>query len=152
MSDLIKTPAAARLQSILWWLFVVGAPLVAWKQYGLPGLATALGAVLFWLLLQFTRVMTVMKTAARRPKGYVRDAANLHRRMRLGVKLFDLVRATGGLGVLVSAEGQQPEVYHWTDSGGVRLTCTFDNGRLVAYELGRGETPEPEPETPPAQP
>ncbi len=147
-----SSPSSERTKSIFWWLLAVAILVVAWKQYGVPGLVLALGVLLFWLLLQFTRVMTVMKTAARRPKGYVRDAANLHRRLRLGVKLFDLVRATGGLGVLASAEGVQPEVYHWTDSGGVRLICTFDNGRLVAHELGRGDTAEHAPETPPAQP
>lgn len=140
-----------RLKSVVWWLLALAVPVLAWLQYGLPGLTLALGAVLFWLLLQFTRVMTVMKTAARRPKGYVRDAANLHRRLRLGVKLFDLVRATGSLGVLESPEGNQPEVFHWTDSGGVRLVCTFDNGRLVAHEITRGEPPVPEAESHPAQ-
>lgn len=135
-----------RLKSVVWWLLALAVPVLAWLQYGLPGLALALGVVLFWLLLQFTRVMTVMKTAASRPKGHVRDAANLHRRLRLGVKLFDLVRATGSLGVQESPEGTQPEVFHWTDSGGVRLVCTFDNGRLVAHELTRGEPPVPEAE------
>lgn len=141
-----------RLKAAFWWLLAVAVLVMAWVQYGAPGLVLALGVLLFWLLLQFTRVMTVMKSAARRPKGYVRDAASLHRRLRLGVKLFDLVRATGGLGVLASAEGAQPEIYHWTDSGGVRLICTFENGRLVAHELGRGDPPVPEPGETPAQP
>lgn len=133
--------APDRWKSLAWWALAAVAVFVAWRQYGSGGLLLAFGALLFWLLLQFTRVMTVMKTAARRPKGHVRDAAQLHRRLRLGVKLFDLVRATGSLGEQVSPDGAQPEVYHWTDSGGVRLIGTFDNGRLVSHELARSDAP-----------
>lgn len=143
MMDFLRSE---RFRSALWWLLALALLVTAWQQYGAAGLVLAAGVLLFWLLLQFTRVMTVMKNAARHPKGHVVDAARLHRRLRLGVKLFDLVRATGSLGEPASPEGAQPEIFHWTDSGGVRLVCRFDHGRLVAHELTRAD------DTPFAQP
>lgn len=145
MNDFLSSK---RLRAVFWWLLALGLLAAAGYQYGLPGLALAGGGLLFWLLLQFTRAMTVMKNAAGRPRGYVRDAAQLHRRLRPGLALLDMVRATGSLGVLVSPEGAQPETYHWTDSGGVRLVCHFEEGRLVSHELTRGDSPDSAPAQP----
>ena len=137
-----------RLRAAFWWVLALVLLAAAWHRFGLAGLALAGGALLFWLLLQFTRAMTVMKSAARRPRGYVRDAAQLHRRLRPGISLLDLMRATGSLGVLASPEGEQPEIYHWTDSAGVCLVCRFDNGRLVSHELTRVDGPDSAPVQP----
>ena len=58
-------------------LFTVGA----WRQFGWPGIAMAAGGVVMWILLHFTRLMTVLKRAANRPVGHVASAVMLNAKL-----------------------------------------------------------------------
>jgi hypothetical protein len=49
---------------------------------------------------------------------------------------------TRSLGERLSAEGEEPERYRWTDNGGSSVTVTLQGGRVIAWEMQR----------PPAQP
>ena len=40
-----------------------------WRTMGWPGIALATGGVVMWILLHFTRLMTILKKAANRPEG-----------------------------------------------------------------------------------
>ena len=47
---------------------------MAYQTYGWPGVAAAVGALVMWALLQFTRMMQVLRRAKDRPIGYVDSA------------------------------------------------------------------------------
>lgn len=122
---------------------------MAWRGWGWPGVALAVGGVVMWMLLHFTRLMKVLQGASKRPVGWVDSAVMLNARLRPGVNLLHVVAMTKSLGEQKSAEGEQPEVYRWTDGTNSSVTCEFARGKLVKWELFRPAA-EPEPGAPPA--
>ena len=126
---------------------VIGLVLVGYASAGWPGVAAVVGGLVMWALLHFTRLMNVMKKAANRPMGYVGSAVMLNARLKSGVNLMHVMAMTRALGEQLSAEGQEPEVYRWTDGTKSHVTCKFFNGRLASWELVRpapGEEPAAE--------
>ncbi len=126
---------------------------VAWRSYGWAGVAVAGGALVMWLLLHFTRLMTVLKRAADRPIGFVASAVMLNARLKPGVNLMHVIAMTRSLGEQRSPKDEQPERFRWTDGGGSHVTCEFRGGKLVSWTLERPQ-PEPDqsPEAPPSAP
>lgn len=122
---------------------IAGAVFVAlaFRQYGWPGVAIATGALLMWLLLHFTRLMTVLKRAANRPVGYVGSAVMLNAKLKPGVTLLHVVAMTRALGEQLSPKDQQPEVFRWTDGTKSHVTCEFAGGKLQKWTLVRPEQP-----------
>lgn len=118
----------------LGWALAVLAHGLGWVQYGWPGLAMAFSVTVFWLLLQFSRSLRVMRRAAAAPLGSVGSAVMLHSRLRTGMRLLDLVTQTGSLGRRL--EGPL-ERYAWGDAGGDEVWVTMKNGRCEAWELQR---------------
>ena len=118
---------------------ILGAVLVAagWRMAGWGGVALAGGAIVMYLLLHFNRVMAVMRKAANRPKGYVGSAVMLNAKLKPGVNMLHVMALTNSLGELLSAEGEQPEVFRWTDGTASSVTCEFRHGRLAKWELSR---------------
>ena len=114
----------------------------SWYAYSWSGVAAALTGGVMWILLHFNRMVHVMKQAADRPKGYVGSAVMLHAKLRRGVNLLHVMAITKSLGERLSAEGEQPEVYRWTDGTGSLVTCEFHNGRLANWKLWRPEAAE----------
>ena len=117
----------------------------AWRQFEWAGLALAGGGVMMWLLLHFTRLMTILKKAANRPIGHVASAVMLNARLKKGVTLMHVIAMTKSLGQLQGVANEQPEVYVWTDTGGSKVTCTFAGGKLQQWELWRPAPPQDEP-------
>ena len=117
--------------------FVAGA----WVQYQWAGVAIATGAVVMWILLHFTRMVTVMSRAANRPVGHVASAVMLNVKLQKGVNLMHVIALTKSLGERLSEENAQPELYKWTDSGDSFVICTFKDGKLKSWEMTR---PAPE--------
>ncbi len=109
----------------------------AWQAYGLPGIAGASGGLVMWLLLHFTRLMHILKTAADRPVGYVGSAVMLNVKLKAGWPLMKVIAFTRSLGEQLSPREEQPEVFRWTDPGGSHVTCEFKGGRLVQWTLWR---------------
>ncbi|HNW02167.1 MAG TPA: glycerate kinase [Burkholderiaceae bacterium] len=134
-----------RFQKIL--VPVGGVVLVAaaYRAYGWGGVAVAVGGLVMWLLLHFTRMMQVLKRAADRPVGYVGSAVMLNAKLRPGFTLLHVVAMTRALGELISVKDQQPELFRWTDGTQSFVTCEFVGGKLVKWELVR---PEPDGGTP----
>ena len=122
-------------------LLALGAVLayMAWNSYGWPGLIAVTGGLMMWLLLHFTRLMSVLKRAAHRPIGHVDSAVMLNAKLKPGVTLMHVIAMTRALGQRVSAEGAEPEVYRWTDGTQSHVTCEFLHGKLVAWTLFRPE-------------
>ena len=113
--------------------------------YGWAGVAAVVGGLVMWALLHFTRLVNVMKKAAKRPIGYVGSAVMLNARLAEGVNLMHVVAMTQALGELRSAEGVDPEIYRWTDGTRSHVTCEFRKGKLVTWTL---ERPEADADTP----
>ncbi len=125
------------LQRIAVPLLVVGLLGVAGYRYGWPGVAAISGGLVMWLLLHWTRLMTVMKRAASQPIGWLPSAVMLNAKLKPGVNLLHVVAMTRSLGERLSAEGEEPERYRWTDNGGSSVTVTLQGGRVTAWELQR---------------
>ena len=115
----------------------------AWLAFGWAGLALALGGIVMWVLLHFTRLVAVLKKAAHRPIGHVASAVMLHAKLQKGVSLMHVIAMTRALGLLLTAKDTQPEVYAWTDDSQSVVTCTFVGGKLTEWTLVRPEQPKP---------
>ena len=118
-------------------VFIAGA----WHQYQWQGVAIATGAVVMWILLHFTRMVTVMSRAANRPVGHVASAVMLNVKLQKGVNLMHVIALTKSLGERLSDENAQPEIFKWTDSGDSFVICTLKDGKLKSWEMTR---PAPE--------
>jgi hypothetical protein len=128
------------LVPILGVVLVVGA----WNAAGWGGVALVLGGILMWVLLHFNRMMTALRRTADRPIGYVDSAVMLNARLQPGVTLLHVLSLTRSLGELQSPKDTQPEIYRWTDTTDSHVTCEFNGGKLVKWQLIRpdpGEAP-----------
>jgi len=110
---------------------------MAYRSYAWPGVAMAVGALVMWLLLHFTRMLQILKRAADRPIGFVGSAVMLNAKLRRGVTLMHVVALTRSLGALQSPKDTQPEVFRWSDASESSVTCTFVGGKLSHWELQR---------------
>ncbi len=81
---------------------------VAYDSLGWQGVAAVGGGILMWLLLHFTRLMTVMRRAAERPIGYVGSAVMLNAKLKPKVNLMHVVAMTRSLGVRIPRRGKSP--------------------------------------------
>ena len=131
------TIRAMNLKPVLMALGVAVVVGLAWKTYGLQGLLFALGAVVMWWMINVNRTMSVMRKAANRPIGYVSSAVMLNARMKPKSTLLNVVAMTQSMGQLLSPQGEQPEVYRWTDASESSVTGTFMDGKLQSWELTR---------------
>ncbi len=118
-------------------IFTVGA----WQAFQWAGIALAIGGVVMWILLHFTRMVTILKKAANRPIGHVSSAVMLNAKLQKGATLMHVIAMTRALGQLLSEKDTQPEVYRWSDAGQSQVTCTFVGGKLSDWTLERPSTP-----------
>lgn len=109
----------------------------AWRAGGWAGLALLVSGLVFWFLLNYTRLITIMKRAADRPIGYVGSAVMLNVKLRPRQPLLHVIALTRSLGERLSQEGEEPEIYVWRDPGGSAVTCEFEDGRLQRWRLDR---------------
>ena len=108
---------------------VMGGVLMGWQ-----GVVLVLTVIVFWLLLQFSRLMRVMQAANGAPLGRIDSAVMVQSRLREGMKLVEVLPLTRSLGAKV--EGRE-EAWAWTDAGGIRLELQFSQGTLRHWELLR---------------
>ena len=78
---------------------LIGIALVAfgYVKFGWPGVAVVTGGMMMFLLLHFTRAMTVLKRAADRPIGYVDSAVMLNAKLKAGATLMHVMAMTRAL-------------------------------------------------------
>jgi hypothetical protein len=124
-------------QKLLLPLLGVAVVAFGWRSLGFSGVALAVGAIVMWMLLHFSRITTVLQRAAQRPVGWCDSAVMLNAKLRPGVNLLHVLALAKALGEQVSAKEAQPEVYRWTDGTQSRVTCEFLRGKLVKWELWR---------------
>jgi hypothetical protein len=137
------------IQKIVLPILGVAVVAMAYRGFGWPGVALAVGGIAMWMLLHFTRMMRVLQRAANRPIGYCDSAVMLNARLRPGVNLLHVMALTRSVGEHVGPRDAQPEVYRWTDGSGSRVTCDFVDGKLAKWQLVRPE-PAPDGALPPA--
>ena len=135
-------------QRILAILGAVALGAGAWRAGGWQGLALLGSGLMLWVMLYYTRLMTIMKRAVDRPIGYVGSAVMLNAKLKRGQPLLTVLALTRALGQRLSDEGAEPEVYRWRDPGESHVTAEFEGGRLARWQL---ERPAEAPETGPAK-
>jgi len=117
------------------WALAVVAVAVGYAGYGWPGVLLALTVVVFWLLLQFSRALRVLRQASARPLGTVPNAVMLHAKLRAGLRLPQVLALTRSLGRRVA---EDPETFAWRDEGGDEVQVELRAGRVSAWRLQRG--------------
>ena len=116
---------------------VLGVGFLAFRAYGWPGLALAVGALVMWMLLHMSRMLLMLRRTANRPVGLVASAVMFHAGLHRAMTLLQVLAIARSLGERVSAEDEQPEIYQWRDIAGTVVRCTFEQGKLRAWELLR---------------
>lgn len=127
------------MNPLVGWALALAAFVAGWVGWGWRGVALAFTATVFWLLLQFSRSLRVLRQAGSRPVGSIGSAVMLHARLRQGMRLLEILPITGSLGRKVADD---PETYVWTDQGGDQVRVEMRGGRCTAFALERaGATP-----------
>ena len=116
------------------WALAVAAVAVGYAAYGWPGVVLAITVTVFWMLLQFSRVLRVMRMAGQAPVGHVDSAVMLHAKLRTGLRLIDILPLTRSLGEKVADD---PETFVWRDASGARVRVELRQGRCTAWTLER---------------
>jgi hypothetical protein len=117
------------------WALAVAAVYVGYKSFGWQGIIFALTLIAFWLLLQYSRIMRIMTTAAKFPIGQVPDARSLGLKLRKNQPLVEVLKMTKCLGLLMN---KSPETYRWTDGYGHFVVVVFEQGRVSSWTMGNG--------------
>ena len=117
---------------------------LGYATYGWPGVALALTVIIFWLLLQFTRAVRVLREAASRPVGTVDNAVMLHAKLHAGMRLPQILKLTRSLGKNADGEvrgtagnASTEESFAWADGAGDSVHVQLREGRLVTWTLHR---------------
>ena len=137
----------ARLNPWMAWALAVAAVVVGYVGYGWPGVVLAITVVVFWMLLQFSRALRVMRAAAGRPVGQVPNAVMLQSQLHAGMTLAQVMKLTGSFGqaravAIDRAElGSAEEVFAWRDEGGDEVVAQLRAGKLSAWQLQRVASP-----------
>jgi len=135
-----------RASSLVSWGLAVAAIAIGYTIYGWPGVFLAFTMIVFWLLLQFSRALRVMRAAATNPVGSVDSAFMAHTRIQRGMTMLQVMRETKSLGQRLPhpSPGAQ-ESWEWRDRGGDALVVDFARGRCVGMALVRAPMDEAQP-------
>ena len=101
------------------------------------GVALVVSGAVTFALLYLNRMVDVLRRTADQPKGFVGSAVMMNAKLKRGVTLLHVMAMTRSSGEPLSPEGQQPEIFRWTDDTGSSVTCEFRDGRLATWSLSR---------------
>jgi hypothetical protein len=127
------------MNAALGWALAAGAVGVGYAVYGWPGVVLAFSVIVFWLLLQFSRALRVLRTAGSNPVGSVANAVMFNARLNQGMRLPDVLKLTRSLGRRIG-ESETPEVWAWADEAGDEVQVQLQGGRVVGWQLARADT------------
>ena len=122
------------MNPIVGWSLAVLGIAAGYVGWGWPGVVLGLTVLVFWLLLQFSRSLRVLRNAAGKPVGHVASAVMLHSKLKQGMTLMQVLPLTRSLGNRLS---ESPERWGWADAGGVRIVLEFEGGKLQSWALDR---------------
>lgn len=134
-----RAPDIGPVHAWIAWVLILAGFLAGWFAYGWPGLILAISVTVFWLLLQFSRVMRLLQRAGSVPVGQIASAVMFAARLRKGLKLMDVIALAGSLGASVST---QPEIWRWSDADGFSVELLLERGRCVSWTLTRPDAPD----------
>ncbi len=118
----------------LGWTLAALAVALGYHFFGWRGVALAGSGMVFWLLLQFSRAMRVMRTAGGAPMGTVPSAVMFNARLHAGMRLMNILMLTRSLGEKVADE---PETWRWHDGAGDSVQVVLRAGRCSHWTLSR---------------
>jgi hypothetical protein len=122
------------LNPVVGWALAVAGIAAGYVGWGWRGVVLGVTAIVFWLLLQFSRSLRALQRASRAPVGQVDSALMLHSRLKPGLSLLQVLVLTRSLGTRLS---ERPESWGWADPGGARVRLEFDRGKLQRWSLQR---------------
>ena len=126
------------MNPVVGWGLALAALVAGWFSYGWPGLALAFSVIVFWLLMQFSRSVRVMRDASESPVGHVPSAVMLHSKLSAGLPMLQIVKLTKSLGRrLGEATEGSPEIWAWADASGAEVRIVFDKGLCTSWTLNR---------------
>jgi len=124
------------MSALVGWTLAAAALAVGWLSYGWRGVVLALTVIVFWLLLQFSRTLRLLRSAGQAPLGHVDSALMLQSHLRAGMRLPAVIGLTRSLGRKVHEE---PETFAWRDTGGDEVEIEFIGGRCTRWTLRRAD-------------
>jgi hypothetical protein len=119
---------------LIGWALAAVAVAVGYLQWGWQGVVLAVTVIVFWLLLQFSRALRVLRNAGQSPVGTVPNAVMLHAKLQRGQPLPEILKFTKSLGKKVVDD---PETFEWRDAGGDAVRVELRAGRLERWTLQR---------------
>lgn len=128
------------VQAVTGWGLAVLAVALGYTMYGWPGVVLGVTMVVFWMLLQFTRTLRVMREAGAAPIGQVPSAVMLHAKLAAGLRLLDILKLTRSLG---RKTADDPETFVWADDSGASVTVELVGGRCTRWTLQRPQSTSP---------
>ncbi|MFG6442845.1 hypothetical protein [Roseateles sp. LKC17W] len=113
-------------------LLALAALVAGGAFFGWQGIVFATTGIVFWLLLQMSRLMRLMQKAGAAPMGSVANAIMLSSKLHEGMTLVELIKLTGSLG-----EKLTEDTYIWRDTGGDAVEVVLKKGKLAEWRLLR---------------
>ena len=123
------------MKPLLGWALSAALLYVGWGLLGWHGVALAVSAIAFALMLQFNRAVRLMKNAADAPLGVVPNAVMFHAGLRAGLTMLQVVATTKTLGRKLDAASDDD--WAWSDDDGSTVRLHFERGRLLRWHLER---------------
>lgn len=120
------------------WLFPALALtliLAAWRSYGWQGVLLATLMLSFWVLLHFSKILRLLRTAATRPLGHCRDCRALARALKRGMPLYRVVQFTHALGLRQDSADAAVDRFVWHDPQDWQLEVVLWHGRVSEWTL-----------------
>lgn len=124
------------MNAALGWALAVAAVAVGYAVYGWPGVVLAFSVIVFWLLLQFSRALRVLRTAGSSPVGSMANAVMFNAKLSKGMRLPDVLKLTRSLGRRIG-DSETPEVWAWADESGDEVQVQLQGGHVVGWQLAR---------------
>ena len=124
------------MNPIVGWVLAALGIAAGYVGWGWPGVLLGFTVLVFWLLLQFSRSLRVLKKAAGAPVGHVDSVVMLHSKLKTGMTLLQVLALTRSLGKRLS---ETPERWGWADPGGARVQLQFEAGKLQSWDLLRDD-------------
>jgi hypothetical protein len=119
---------------IVGWALAALAIAIGYAQWGWQGVVLAITMIVFWLLLQFSRALRVLRNAGAAPVGLVPNAVMLHAKLQRGQRLPQILGFTRCLGTKIADD---PETFEWRDASGDAVRIELRNGKLEHWTLQR---------------
>ena len=122
------------MSSGLGWALAAAAITAGYLAWGWRGVVLAVTLIVFWLLLQFSRALRVLRTAGSAPVGQVDSAVMLNVKLHAGMRLPQILALTRSLGHKLADD---PETFEWRDAGGDAVRVELRGGRSTRWTLHR---------------